>query len=222
MNIDKSEINIEKKSNKDKICESILELIIKGKINSGDKISIKEMSEISNMSNTPVREALSNLEELGLFKKIPYKGYKVREFDLSEIEEILQTRSALESFATKLCSKRINKSKKEKLEEIQRIGKKHIQSEDNLKDYSMYNLEFHRTIIKFSNNNYLAKIYKKIEYQIFLFSSRLFVDIDVARRSFKEHDDILNEIINGSEYEARRKIEEHILKSLKNKESLER
>jgi len=76
--------------------ESIRREVIRGTLKWGDRLSEESLASSLNISRTPVREAIFQLEKEGLVEKNPHKSFFVRRFTQEEIEEIFRLRSALE------------------------------------------------------------------------------------------------------------------------------
>jgi len=199
---------------KKKICKKILEMIVNGKLELGEQLSIKKISEYFNASNTPVREALNNLEKDGLITKTPYSGFRVKVFSQKEIKDIFEVRIALESYAGKLCTERTTEIEKEKLKKILSKSEKYI-LQNNIEKYNQCNMQLHQKIVELSKNLYLLKNYKKIKNQITLFSSSLLYIKDRPKQSIKEHSEIVRNILLNKKNHVRDLIEEHIVNYLK-------
>jgi DNA-binding GntR family transcriptional regulator len=58
------------------------------------------------MSISPIREAVRQLEALGLAKHIPHQGAKVLDFDVDELRDLFEVRLALESLAVRRAAER--------------------------------------------------------------------------------------------------------------------
>lgn len=202
--------DITRKQSGMEIYEALLELIISGNLKSGDRLSIKNISEGFNVSNTPVREALVRLENEGLLEKIPYQGFKIKEFSREEAKEIFETRAALESYAGKLAARRAKAQDRKHFSRLQELGREHLENDD-LKAYSEYNKNFHNSIISFSKNSKLARNYQRIEEQISLFTFRVFRGGINLEKSFQEHEEIVELICQGKEQQVQLMLDQHIM-----------
>ncbi len=70
-----------------------------GEIRMGDPVAEVALSKLFGMSRTPIREAVSQLEQEGLLKIIPGRGAFVAEITVQDIREINELRKALEPLA---------------------------------------------------------------------------------------------------------------------------
>ena len=98
----------------------------------GENVSEIEISELLNVSRTPVREAFVRLSEEKLLNVFPQKGSVVSKIDLNLVEEAV--------FLRKLCEK-----------EMLEIACKDIQSETLIKTLEK-NIEYQKIIINFKED----------------------------------------------------------------------
>ena len=68
------------------------------------KLDERKLAQDLGVSRTPVREALSRLEQEGLVKNIPRRGTFVVRKTRSEIIQVIQVWAALESMAARLVT----------------------------------------------------------------------------------------------------------------------
>ena len=54
------------------------------------------------VSRTPVRHALRALEQEGLLRRLPRRGYRVRSYMMSEIADAIEVRGELEAMAARI------------------------------------------------------------------------------------------------------------------------
>lgn len=85
-----------RKNISDNIYDTIRELLLSGELNFGDKIVELEYCEKLNVSRTPLREAIKQLEMEGIVERAPNGRIKIMDMDEKRIEEIFQIRIALE------------------------------------------------------------------------------------------------------------------------------
>ncbi len=82
------------------------ELILTGGMRPGDRLSEPMVAERLGVSRTPVRAALSRLEDEGLLEVIPSGGYAVRAFYEDEVRDAIELRGVLEGTAARLAAER--------------------------------------------------------------------------------------------------------------------
>jgi DNA-binding GntR family transcriptional regulator len=77
------------------------ELIVQGAIPPGAPLRLEEIAHSLGMSISPVREAVRELEALGLAEHLPYKGARVTPLNPAELRDVYEARVALESLAAR-------------------------------------------------------------------------------------------------------------------------
>ena len=81
-------MNIQRITVKDQIYEIVREKILTQEYELGSKINMLELSKELNVSNTPIREALSMLERDGLIINKPNAGPSVVDFTESSFKTV--------------------------------------------------------------------------------------------------------------------------------------
>jgi len=120
------------------------------------KLDERKLAHMLGVSRTPVREALSRLEQEGLVKNIPRRGTFVVRKTKREIVEIIQVWAALESMAARLAT--IHATDAELASFRQRCDGYRIDrraDDAQIDEYSENNIKFHQDIISLSKNEFL-------------------------------------------------------------------
>lgn len=91
-------------STRDHVYETLKENIIKLTLKPGQSISEKEISEMLDVSRTPVREAFVKLAQEELLEVYPQRGTFISLIDLDHVEELRYIRELLERASTKLAA----------------------------------------------------------------------------------------------------------------------
>src|SRR5881275_1639865 len=79
--------------------ERLRESIILGELTPGAPLRLEELAQRLGMSISPIREAVRQLEALGLAEHLPHHGAKVMRLDVEELRELFSIRLALEGMA---------------------------------------------------------------------------------------------------------------------------
>jgi len=173
------------------IYEKLKDEIVDGKLASGERIIIREVSKKFGVSGVPIREALNRLQQDGLVEIIPHVGAKVVEFDLKKFKEIMSVRVELEIMATKLATPNISEDTFKQLEELQQQMKQCVEDGDGY-TYSKINKKLHLLIYSSCPNQFLYELieslWERSEYSrsvFFMYTKRL-------PDSYKEHDEWLS------------------------------
>ncbi|UUO08537.1 GntR family transcriptional regulator [Blastopirellula sp. J2-11] len=83
----------------------------------GEKLTVQPLAEQFGVSRTPVREALMELESLGMVDVLPHKGVRVREFGPQEARELCHVRKILEREAIRCACGNIPREQLESLQQ---------------------------------------------------------------------------------------------------------
>jgi DNA-binding GntR family transcriptional regulator len=81
--------------------ERLREAIIMGELTPGTPLRLEDLARSLGMSISPIREAVRQLEALGLAEHVPHHGAKVMGMDVEELRELFSIRLALETMAVR-------------------------------------------------------------------------------------------------------------------------
>jgi len=81
--------------------ERLRESIIMGELTPGTPLRLEDLARQLGMSISPIREAVRQLEALGLAEHVPHHGAKVMRLDVEELRELFSIRLALEGMAVR-------------------------------------------------------------------------------------------------------------------------
>src|SRR5881409_3498062 len=81
--------------------ERLREAIIMGELTAGTPLRLEDLARQLGMSISPIREAVRQLEALGLAEHVPHHGAKVMALDVEELRELFAIRLALEGMAVR-------------------------------------------------------------------------------------------------------------------------
>lgn len=132
---------------------SIREMILRGRLQGGQRVAEAMLAEVLGMSRTPIRQALPLLAREGLLVESGTRGYVVRTFTRADILDAIDVRGLLEGFAARRIAERgatpaLLAQLRECLEEGDRIfAKAHLVESDEAA-YGAMNARFHALIIR--------------------------------------------------------------------------
>lgn len=92
---------------REQIREHLVDGIVSGRWKPGERIVERRIAVELEVSQTPVREALRELEALRLIESAPNKGVRVRNLTAADLEEIYPVRAGLEQIAAELAAPRL-------------------------------------------------------------------------------------------------------------------
>lgn len=135
----------QKYSTRDYVYESLRDQIISMELEPGRSISEKEISELLQVSRTPVREAFVMLAKEELLEVYPQRGTTISLIDLYMVEEARFIRENLERATVKLACENFSDEYLERLQLNVATQKKCVDAEDYTKLFEL-DEQFHYTI----------------------------------------------------------------------------
>lgn len=190
------------------IRDQLLDRIMRGSLQPGDRlIELKIAAEFST-SQAPVREALRELEAQGVVETLPNKGARVRTISNDELRQLYDVRAQLESYATQLAAEH-GAPIKSKLKDAIRAMKRAARESDSI-GFASYNSLFHRTIVESSGNTVLLELWETLNVQ-----SRTMTNVSRSRKNLMDlaesHLPIVEAIAAGSPDKANAIAKAHVL-----------
>src|SRR5881398_294020 len=88
--------------------DELREAIILGELVPGTPLRLEDLAASLGMSISPIREAVRQLEALGLAEHVPHHGAKVVALDVEELRDLFQVRLALETMAVQGAARRFD------------------------------------------------------------------------------------------------------------------
>jgi DNA-binding GntR family transcriptional regulator len=125
------------------------------------RLDERRLSEGLGVSRTPIREAMTLLEQEGFVRTRPRRGIYVVRKSKREIVEMITVMAALESMAARLAAERAADAEIADLRRLMaefRTGPNGSDRGERLAEYSDANIAFHQAIIKMSGCALLAEM----------------------------------------------------------------
>ncbi len=149
---------------RDHIRNAIVSRILDGSTPAGTRLKEMTLAREFNVSQAPVREALRELEAVGLLESERYRGTRVRNIDMDELREAYELRAAIEESAARLavpCAKADLDKLEGDLKLIHRAHREH--DSDAFMDGAV---NFHRHIVQMSGNKLYLRAWENMAWDI--------------------------------------------------------
>jgi DNA-binding GntR family transcriptional regulator len=150
---------------KEQVVKLLRGAILSGKIKPGERLNESELARDLGLSRIPVREALQQLQQQGLVIDAPRRGKFVVNLSEEDIQKINSLRLILEGEALRLCRAKISPEGLASLANL--ASKMEYSREVSEIEASALDIEFHRTIWRYSGNEYLAKVLESVTIPLF-------------------------------------------------------
>jgi DNA-binding GntR family transcriptional regulator len=187
--------------------EAIRQAIMEGRILPGTRLTLAQLSDVLEMSITPIREAIRVLEADGLVSYEAHKGVWVTNLTSEGSQELTLLRAHLEGLATTLAVPKIDESDLRELERLQDVMTAAAAARDD-RAMTQANLDWHRRIYAAAKTQFVLR-------QIF----RLWIPYGWANiwheallaAALRQHAEIYAAIVRRDAQQAGQLMHEHIL-----------
>jgi DNA-binding GntR family transcriptional regulator len=158
----KAEAAISRSVLSEQVKERLVRAILDGRYAPGDRIVETRVARELGTSQAPVREALRDLEALGLIEAQPFRGARVRRPSTAELLEAFAVRTALETLAARLAMEHLVPATLLELQALVDAMRAAAARGDVLAEVQA-DAEFHGCIITLSGNRALARVWRQLE-----------------------------------------------------------
>ena len=183
------------KSMREKVYDTLKQMIIDGVIKPGERIIVTEYSNKFQISRTPIREAIRMLELEGLVESQTTGGVIVKTLTREEISEIYKIRIALESLIIEEIIKKINNQDIKKLEKVLKNTKKAFEVKDIEKVFSLFT-EFNQILYDIASLPKVTGMINNINLYLKRFRKLSIDNPSRKEEAFEDHVQILEAIKN--------------------------
>jgi DNA-binding GntR family transcriptional regulator len=194
----------------DRVYENLKQRILRREFPCGERLNIAALAEDLNVSNTPVREAISRLEKVGLVKIVPYRGPFVRSLSLSEATEVYDVRISLEVLASRLAALHATPDTLSVIE-LRTVEFEEARRGNNLEETLRADLQFHEAVARASENRTLIDMLGMLSDWTYLFLQYSLFPARPTPASGASHTDILEAIRSGDSEVAGATMRRHLV-----------
>jgi DNA-binding GntR family transcriptional regulator len=187
--------------------------ILDGTVPPGGQLREAHIAADLGISRSPLREALTRLEEEGLVVKIPFRGAFVAQVSAEDVAEIASIRLCVEPYAGELSMEALRgHARAALLRTIEDLGR--ATEQNDIPASIDAHLRFHRLFYDFSGNSILQDLWSGWESKLRLYLAvdhRSYGDVhDIAR----EHEGMVRCVLEGDVDEFRLEVAHHFPSAL--------
>jgi DNA-binding GntR family transcriptional regulator len=220
---------IERRGLRDHVYERILQLLLSGDVPPGARLSIDTIARQLQVSPTPVREAMVQLERTGLVTREALKGYRVAPpLDAGQLAELFEARLMLETTATRLATP----AGPDMLAELRAAEDRHRRAGHDVIErmrggipdvalttaYFALDAAFHDVVLAHCGNHYIREMSSSLGAQLHRMRQSFEHGVTDVREAIAEHEAIVDAFAGGDpaapEAAMRRHIEQVRARSL--------
>ena len=180
----------------EQVCERIRSAILSGELKPGAKLTEQDLAAEFEVSRTPIREAIRQLEVERLVSRTPFVGVTVTQLRPEEVIELLEIREVLEGLVARLATKNMDAL------HLQRLKKtlQQMAASARKNDVAAY-LEpahaFRRILVECCGSGTLSENVLAIENRLRLTATRTALLPGRMEAAIEEHEKLLDAIVRG-------------------------
>jgi DNA-binding GntR family transcriptional regulator len=193
-----------------RIREALENAIVDGRFSPGAKLDPEALAREFEVSRTPIREALQQLETSGLVRVAAKRGTFVSEWSVEELAERFEMMAEIEASCARLAARRITDAELAKLE-ARHLSCRTLVEQGEVDAYYAENSRFHTCIYDATQNSFLAREAKRLHAMLQPYRRMQLQVRNRMARSFAEHDAIVRAIRDGREEDAAEAMRDHVI-----------
>jgi DNA-binding GntR family transcriptional regulator len=174
------------------------------------RLDERQLSQDLGVSRTPIREAMSLLEQEGFVRTVPRRGVFVVRKTKREIIEMIYVWAALESMAARLGTQRASDADIAALRKLF-TSFESSHPKEHMHEYSEANIAFHQAIIRLAGCRLIEDMTKNLFIHMRAIRQATIGQIDRADRSMVDHLNIIEALEHRDTERAERLVREHTL-----------
>lgn len=190
------------------IYHKIKEAILHNEFEPGTILVERKLSELYQVSRSPVRYALRQLAKEGILVEEPGKGIIVPVYTLEDILEVYDLLEVFQVYALEVSLKNYDMIADATLGQILEQTKKYM-NEGDLIDRMEWDAKFHNFIIQYVGNKRLSMMFELLMNQRQRFDITSYHDAEHGKITTGQHEKIYNAIKNRNLEEAIAAVKEH-------------
>lgn len=173
------------------------------------RLDERQLSLDLGVSRTPIREALSVLEQEGFVRSIPRRGVVVVRKSKREVVEMITVWAAIESMAARIAAPRITPNDLSEL-------RAHVDAfrddpSDQIGEYSEANMAFHKAIIRMGGVELMAGLTENLFIHMRAVRAVTMTQQNRAQRSIRDHRAIIAALAAHDADRAAKLVREHTM-----------
>jgi DNA-binding GntR family transcriptional regulator len=174
------------------------------------RLDERQLSQSLGVSRTPIREAMTVLEQEGFLRTIPRRGIFIVRKTKKQIVEMIEMWAAIESMAARLAT--LNASD-EDIAGLRRMFDEFRNSTpaEHIDEYSDANIAFHQAIIGLSGSHLMGKTIENLFIHVRAIRRLTISQSDRASRSIVDHMRIIEALERRDTELAERLVRQHSL-----------
>lgn len=190
--------------------EEIKKSILSGKYRPGTTIPVSQLAEEFQISRTPLKEALRQLQNEGLLELNPM-GPKVIQLSRQDRQDLCYCRLILEKEMISLVIDVISEEELDEVESILQKARECTLEEDHINELLEYNSKFHEILMKACPNKMLIQLLEHTRNKLVLYRAIAIIDNKEQLQVIDDHYEIFTALKKRDKQKAIEAVEKHLL-----------
>jgi len=192
--------------------ENLLSMLMTVQIAPGDRIAIDTVARQLGISQTPIREALSQLEAEKLVYKMPNVGYRASpQMTREEVQDLYALRLLIEPYAAARAAERMDDEALALLQEIDADMRIVEQDDRSFARFAEADAKLHRLIATGSGNRLIAETIERLHAHLQIFRS--LYSTNAPEEAAAEHQRIIEALMAHDAAAAEEAVRDHLQRS---------
>jgi DNA-binding GntR family transcriptional regulator len=202
-------ISIPRASLHEQVAQRLRQMLVENQIAPGAKLNERELSEVLQVSRTPLREAIKMLAAEGLVELLPNRGAIAVELTEADVLNTFEVMAGLEALSGELAAQRITDA------ELAEIRAMHFEmlaayTRRDLPAYYRLNSQIHRAINSAARNGVLTATYNQVNARLQALRFRSNQDEAKWKQAMAEHDRMIDALARRDAGAMRKVLAEHL------------
>ncbi len=193
-----------------KIQAALSDDIVHGRIAPGEPLDEARLAASFGVSRTPIREAIRQLEAIGLAEARPHRGAVAARISAERLDEMFAVMGDLEALCARRSALFMTPQERRELEGVQGEGGR-LTAAGSIADYAEHNNRFHETVYKGAHNGFLAELTLSVRHRVAPFRKAQFEGLGRLAKSHEEHGRVVEAVLRGDAETAAREMLRHIV-----------
>ena len=202
-------ISIPRAALHEQVAQRLRQMLVENQIAPGAKLNERELSEVLQVSRTPLREAIKMLAAEGLVELLPNRGAIAVELTEADVLNTFEVMAGLEALSGELAAQRITDA------ELAEIRAMHFEmlaayTRRELPAYYRLNSQIHRAINQAAKNSVLTATYNQVNARLQALRFRSNQDEAKWKQAMAEHDRMIDALGKRDAGAMRKVLGEHL------------
>lgn len=202
--------NLKRLTRAKQIQAALADDIVHGRIAPGVSLDETRLARAFGVSRTPVREAIRQLEAIGLAEARPHRGAVAADISEQRLDQMFVVMAELEALCARFAAAAMTPAERRGLDALHRSGGALVAG-GSLGAYVAANDAFHEAIYRGAHNEFLMEMALLVRARLAPFRNAQFETVGRIGRSHGEHGEVVGAILRGDGERAAAQMRRHIL-----------